>query len=151
MNILLTSATGYPSPDTGGPNKIIYYLLKGIDSDKNNVDYISKHYQLNSLHQHRQGFRVNNINYLREKLYSNSRFYRNIVTHPVYLQYHFNNLKFFFHSKFNILSEYDCINSHDIISGYYLRDYEKKKILTIHSKGSMCDVTKRYNSIKIIS
>jgi glycosyltransferase involved in cell wall biosynthesis len=135
MNILLTSATGYPSPDTGGPNKIIFYLIEELRKQKINVGYISKHFELNM--EQKDPVRINFRNKIRDKLFLNSLFYRRLVTHPWYLSRHFDKLNDYFNLRADSFSDYDCINFHDVLSGSHLRKFKKKKILTIHSTGTI--------------
>ena len=135
MNILLSTATGYPSPDTGGPNKIIFFLLRELLKRKINAGYISKHFEFTG--EKEGGIRAGLLNKTRNKLFLNSRFYRSSVTHPRYLEWHYKKLREYFNSKKSFSAKYDCINFHDVLSGFHLRDLGKKKILTIHSAGSI--------------
>jgi len=135
MNILLTSSTGYPSTDTGGPNKIIYYLIEQLRRRKIDVGFFSKHFNWNS--EMKDSVRINLVNKIRNKLFSGSPLYRNIVTSPWYLSSHYSRLQDYFELRSDLFSNYDCINFHDVISGFHLRKFSKKKILTIHSCGSI--------------
>ncbi len=135
MKILLSSSTGYPSPDTGGPNKIIFYLLRELLRRKIDADYISKHFEFNK--ELDRSIEVNFTNKIRNKLFLNSALYRRAVTHPWYLNRHYNKLRDYFSLKETLILNYDCINYHDVLSGFHLRNFKKKKILTIHTGGSI--------------
>ena len=39
--ILFTSLTGYPNPNTGGPNKIIFEILKKLDYARYSPSFFS--------------------------------------------------------------------------------------------------------------
>ena len=141
MKILLTSATGYPTKNTGGPNKVLLSLLNGLKKYEKNVDYFSKNYQ-NISNQDSIDQQENYNKKLWFDLYQKNRFYRSIVSHPLYLQFHYHKMRKFFNSKVDSLSGYECINSHDVLSSYFLRKCKGKKILSIHSKGTYTDELK---------
>lgn len=147
--ILFTAYTDYPSPDTGGPNKIIYQILKHLDYDKFTARYISKH--LDTLFNSKDDFeRLNDSIPVQKKvstgLYKSFPGYRKFVNSSTYLAYHYKKNNQYFAHK-NILDfRPDVIHSHDPRSHYYFSTYPCKKILTIHSKGMV--VNDMMNSIK---
>ena len=149
--LLLSTYTGYPSSNTGGPNKVIYQILTNLNLKKYSAKYLSKHAYFNvTSNRNLEGFIKSKLSL--KKTFSifisrKSKFYRSIVSHPIYLSYHFfNNNRYF--KKIN-LSDFDpdIIHSHDVLSCYYTLDWpNSKKILTIHSKGTIVDDWRDYVS-----
>ncbi|MGD8778523.1 MAG: glycosyltransferase family 4 protein [Ignavibacteria bacterium] len=140
-DILFTNISGMPSENSGGPNKIIFSII-GHLSDLN-VSYCSKQnfiiYNAKKTILNKDGI----LNAYKAKIgrdfYLKSALYRKAVTSPFYLRYYFRNLQKSFHKNSRVLS-YELLHSHDPISMFYFAEKsKKKKILTIHSKGSFFD------------
>jgi glycosyltransferase involved in cell wall biosynthesis len=141
INILFTSYTGFPSPDFGGPNKVIYEIIKKIDFERFNVNFLSKHLLLQSVNTNKSSsdnFNPGFKNRISKWFFQKSSFYKKIVSHPLFLDFHFRKNNRFF-KNFNLEgNNYNLIHAHDIRSIYHqLRNVSGKTILTIHSKGSI--------------
>jgi len=147
--LLYTCFAGFPTPDTGGPNKVIYQLLNNLDLDKFNVSYLSKHSNFEFLKKDRNNPLLYKIN-LKAKttfsLFNKSKLYRYLVTNPLYLNLHYAKADRYFTSKINYANIFDIIHSHDPRSLLYFCKCKAKKILTIHSKGSVVQDMKDYLS-----
>lgn len=131
-NIVYTTFAGAPTQNSGGPNNIIYKLLKSLDYDKYCFTFISKHYKISS-----QSFNENLISKDVNKLYFTNSLYRKIVTTNAYLLYHYYNGTRYFKKLYNSESFGNSIlHSHDILSFCNSENKFKKTILTIHTKGS---------------
>lgn len=142
--ILLNAYTEFPSPHQGGPNKVIYEIIKTLDRTKFSAHYLSKHLY------DRAEYTDNFENSAREKLsfkkksvlnhLSDSDLFKKIVANPFYLKYHFNKTNKYFNRCDLSKTGYDVLHSHDVKSFYFLHAKLKwKKILTIHTKGPLID------------
>ncbi|MDY0081088.1 MAG: glycosyltransferase family 4 protein [Ignavibacteriaceae bacterium] len=146
--LLYTSFSGFPTPDTGGPNKVIHQLMQNIDLDKFNVSFLSKHSNFQYSKEDKKKSIQNKISFkpqLTSKLFNKSNFYRSIVTNPFYLRYHYYKASKFFSSKKEYINTFDIIHAHDPRVLLHFSNCSSKKILTIHSKGSLVtDATDYY-------
>ncbi|MHC1736438.1 MAG: glycosyltransferase family 4 protein [Ignavibacteriaceae bacterium] len=145
--LLYTCFSGFPTPDTGGPNKVIYQLLYNLDLDKFNVSYLSKHSNFDYLKSDRNNQLSNKINRKAKttfSLFNKCKLYRSLVTNPIYLNLHYSRADRYFNSKINYVSNFDVIHSHDPRSLLFFCECKAKKILTIHSKGSVVRDMKDY-------
>jgi len=130
--ILFTSFTGCPTLNQGGPNNIIYKILKEIDYAKYQPRYISKNsdFLVDSA-------AMENIESNSQSLYFKNKLFRKAVSTPLYLRYHyFKGLRHFL-TKNRSIEDDSIIHAHDVLSFYNFRKRKQKKILTIHSKGSI--------------
>jgi len=137
--IVFSSFTKYPSESVGGPNKIIYQIIKRLNKDSFNVEFMSADYKLNSdqiknlIEDH---FRFNTIKKMGERFYNKYFLARKLFTSSLYLKYYF----FKKHKKWSLINdEGDILHSHDSFSFYYLYKNFNRKLLTIHSKGRIVD------------
>ncbi|NWF88558.1 MAG: glycosyltransferase family 4 protein [Ignavibacteriaceae bacterium] len=148
MNLLLSAFSEFPNNDTGGANKIIYQILRGIDYSKYSVDYLSKNLFKNFTKPEDLNSQINSSLSTKKKLgrfmFYNFSFYRNIVLSSWYFS---KNLKATnrFYENLRLDKEYDVLHAHDTRSMYYLKKIkDKKKILTIHSDGSIVNTLQNY-------
>lgn len=148
--ILFTTLTGYPNPNSGGPTRIIYELLKNLDYTKYEPYFLSydmfKKYTSNEeleITQEEYIYSRRNLGY---KLYDKLNLYKDIVTSDYYLKYHYNKKDKYFYNFASKLMHFDIIHSHDSLSAYYFINLDgPKKILTIHSKGTQVSEMKECN------
>lgn len=132
QKIIYTVFTGSPTENEGGPNNVIFKILNSIDYNEFYTRYLSKNYDFiinKSL--------LNTLRNKRNELYFKNILYRKIVSSSFYLRYHFwKGFKHFCDKAQKINDDY-IIHSHDVLSFYSFRNKKQKKILTIHSKGSI--------------
>jgi len=147
--LVLSSYTKYPNESVGGPNKIIYQLIKNLNTDKFNIEFISSDYHLKSIEIKeliKKEYRFKPIKLFAEYLYNNVSLVRNLFSSSLYLKKHFERKDDLWKS-INISG--DILHSHDSRSLYHLQKNFQKKILTIHSKGrineDMLDAFPRFN------
>lgn len=136
--LLLTSLSGFPQKDSGGPNKIIFYLINNLDNNKFDITFFSKNGQLlkKSLQTGKKNFNLS-IQFLKEQLFINSYIYRRIFTSSIYLKKFFRNSISAISSFINN-NEFDIVHAHDIRCLFGLRDdLFDKVVLTVHSNGSI--------------
>ena len=139
--IIFTSYLGFPNPNTGGANKIIYEILNSIDYSQLNPIYISYQFQKH-FNFHSQLFEIHDKNLnlkkqLGQELFYKSSLYRRVVKSKLYLEYYYKRIDKTFLKFLGKYSNANYIHSHDTLSGYYFSKINgPKKILTIHSKGS---------------
>lgn len=147
--ILFTSLTGYPNPNTGGSNKIIYEILKHLDYSKYQASFFS--YDLNANYSSTsdliidQNEKVSFKKKLGKRLFNILPLYRFITSSSPYLQYYYNKIDKYFFGHQDYFETFDVIHIHSSISAFYFKTFTKKKILTIHSKGSV--VSEMYENI----
>ena len=71
-------------------------------------------------------------------LYKKNIFYRYITSSQLYLGFHFLKIDRFFRKHYSFFSQFDVIHIHDSLAAFYFINIAKpKKILTVHSKGSV--------------
>ncbi|MCH7723970.1 MAG: hypothetical protein IIC76_11670 [Bacteroidetes bacterium] len=137
--ILLTTFTGFPTHLTGGPNRIIYEILRKLDYRNNSVTYFSKNYHKTFSDINGSDYTVDSIQVSKSGLgryfFRNSKLYRKVVTTPFYLNYHYRAARKSFEDFTDLLINFNIIHAHDVLSLYYFKDHPAKKILKIHSKG----------------
>lgn len=147
-NLLLSAFSEFPNNNTGGANKVICQILKGIDYSKYNVEYLSSH--LYTELKVNEDLDTQILNYLPSRkhtgslLFSKSSLYRKIVSHPLYFSKYLKSInKFYVNLK--LKHDYDILHSHDTRAMFYFKNHNfKKKILTIHSNGSIIHTIKNY-------
>lgn len=140
--ILFTTLTGYPNPNTGGSNKIIYEILKHLDYSKYQASFFS--YDLITKYSSPSDLtidpleRVSFKKKLGKRLYNVFPLYKFITSNSLYLQYYFNKIDKYFYGHYDYFKTFDVVHIHSSISAFYFKSItEQKKILTIHSKGSV--------------
>jgi glycosyltransferase involved in cell wall biosynthesis len=138
--IIFTTLMGIPSPDTGGPNKIIFELLKFLDYNSFDPYYLSyqlqKKVNVNYTHAEISNMKLSFKKNIGQVLYENAALYRKFVSSNIYLNYYNKKVDKYFYSVMNSYPKIGIIHSHDTFAGYYSSTIKHaKKILTIHSKG----------------
>lgn len=156
--ILFTSLTGYPNPNSGGPTRIVYELLRNLDYSKFEPYFLSydmyrRYHSKNELNSN-QSLNIYHKRSLGYKLYDNCAVYRKIVLSNSYLKYHYYKRDRYFNKKKIDEANFDIIHCHDSLSAFYfIENKSEKKILTIHSKGShiseLKEVPAHSNNLKI--
>ena len=141
IKVLLTNLTGYPTPNSGGSNKIIYEIIKNIDYNSFQLDYCSynlfKRYTNNNQISENQGKFQSWKKQFGEYLAGKFKFYKTITTEFPYLGFFYTNVESYFVNLKKEIEYYDIVHSHDPFSCYYLSKLSvPKKILTLHSKGT---------------
>ena len=157
IKLLLNAYTEFPSTHLGGPNKVIFDILKGIDRTLFEPHYLSKHlFSSIKENQFLEEF-INSKLSLKKtvsiNLIKNSALFKKIVTNPFYFIYHFAKTNKFY-KDFNIENiHFDVVHSHDVKSFALLYPKIKcKKILTIHTKGTIKDdLSDYFGDSKILS
>lgn len=146
--ILFSIYTGeYPNQFAGGPNNIIYKLIKHPVNNKFTCDYFSNDLFIENLKRNKLLDLHNQLSFKKKTasfLFQNTDFYKRIFTNDYYLPYHFRKKEKRFRA-FNLTKKkYDLIHSHDSLSLALIsnRDEVAKKIVTIHSKGPLSDEIK---------
>jgi len=150
INLLLTTYIGFPSQNAGGPNRIIFEILNGINYSEFDVHYLSKYLQksfktFNDFSDYKLEPK-NKKYHITNRLFHRNRVFRSVVTHPFYLKYHFYKNNRFYLTQAEKYKDVDIIHAHDVLSLYYFKDHPAQKILTIHSKGPIIDDLKDYHS-----
>ncbi len=137
-SLLLISLSGFPKKDTGGPNKIIYLLMKYLDEKLYDVYFYSKNGALNKkeLNNSESSLRFN-FQLYKEKLFSESYFYKLFFMSRFYatkfLEKSINSI-----SEFLDQNDFDIIHAHDVRCLFKLYNERlMKTVLTIHSIGSI--------------
>jgi glycosyltransferase involved in cell wall biosynthesis len=137
--IVFSSFTKYPDESVGGPNKVIYQILKKLNFNSFEPQFISSDTTLKSMELKEllnQNYNYKPLKRFSELIFNKSNLFRKILTSNPYMKYHLHNK---FQRWKNINAEGDVLHSHDTRSFYYLHKNFNKKILTIHSKGSIVD------------
>lgn len=142
--MLLNAYTEFPTPHQGGPNKVIYDIINGINRTLFEPYYLSKHLfsfikenlVLNELVSNQLSLKKT----IAVKLKNNSVLFNKIVTSPFYLRSHFERTNKYYKDLNPNNLFFNILHSHDVKSFALLYSKIKcKKILTIHSKGPIRD------------
>ncbi len=136
--ILFTSFDGLPNEVQGGPNNIIYKLLKSLNKKEYQTDFLSyRNYITNADEAVESRLKPAARKILTDYLYYNTSIYRMLTANRAYLKRHFK-LRDLFFGKYANAGNYDVIHSHDTLSHYYFTGNDKAlKVLTIHGNGSI--------------
>lgn len=158
IKVLLNAYSEFPSQNQGGPNKVIYEILKSIDRKIFEPHYLSKH--LFSFIEEKENLeesvneQLSLIKTISVKLIKNSKLFKKIVSNPFYMRYHFEKANSFYRNFHLGKMNFDVFHSHDVKSFALLHSKIKrtKKVLTIHTKGPMKDDVSDYlGNPKILS
>ena len=144
IKILFVAYSGYPSPNTGGPNKIIYEILKNLNYSKLKPTFFSYDAKIEYksaddllADQSVKSFVLRRFG---KELYEIFSPFRYLTTRPWYLKIHYKKRDRFFEKHLDFFNEFDLIHIHDSLAAYYFIGLNKpKKILTIHSKGAVAN------------
>ena len=157
IKLLLNAYTEFPTPHEGGPNKIIFDIVSNIDRTLFEPYYLSKHLfsfiQKNKLLEEFANSQLSFKKKVSVNLIKNSTLFQKFVTNSFYLRYHFAKTnKFYKNLNLNNI-DYDIFHSHDVKSFAQLYSKIKcKKVLTIHSKGTIKDdLSDYFGESKILS
>ncbi|MCW8810333.1 MAG: glycosyltransferase family 4 protein [Ignavibacteriaceae bacterium] len=148
IKLLLSAFSEFPKSDVGGANKVIYQILRYIDYRKFSPAYYSSHVQKEFKNSNSLEQQISSSLKLKKKVGSNlfrkNKFIRGILTSSFYLnKYLVRNNKVY--ESLEYLKNFEVLHSHDFRSLYYLRNFNfRKKILTLHSKGSFINDLKYY-------
>ena len=142
IKILFVAYSGYPNPNTGGSNKIIYEILKRLDYSKYSPSFFSYDalIEYNSSAELESDQKPKTFLKRRtgQKLYEKCSIYRYFTSSPLYLRIHFSKKDRFFHKHKKYFNKFDIIHIHNSLAAYYFIKLTKpKKILTVHSKGAI--------------
>lgn len=142
VKILFVAYSGYPNPNIGGPNKIIYEMLKNLDYSKFKPTFFSYDAKIDyKSAEDLQGDQIVKSFVLRrsgKKLYEKFPPYRYLTTSSWYLKIHYKKRDRFFEKHLNFFNEFDLIHIHDSLAAYHFIHLNKpKRILTVHSKGAV--------------
>jgi glycosyltransferase involved in cell wall biosynthesis len=142
--VFLTALSGLPAEFSGGPNKVIYYILNCSNPQNVEFFYLSKDYFLQYKRSKRDNF--NNPKFLRTKiahyLYQSYPLYRKFFSSPFYLKKFFNKAINSIGERLND-EEWDILHSHDIRTLTQIKNKNGKIIQSIHSKGSVVNDMKQ--------
>ena len=147
-SILYAIYTGeYPNQIGGGPNNIIYKIVKNYTSDDFEFDYLSSDLFY-------KNFTANNLDELEKKrrtrkkfapiLYNKFNLYRKFFGSDFYLPYHFKKKNKYYTQFKKETDNYRIVHSQDSISLSLITTPKtnSKKIITVHSKGPLSDELK---------
>lgn len=87
---------GFPNKNIGGPNSIIYDLIKNSKSFKYKFDYLSYDYFISNINSKNIDSYLNpksKIKYITNNLFENYSFYRKIFQSNNYLPFHYKKKK----------------------------------------------------------
>jgi glycosyltransferase involved in cell wall biosynthesis len=157
IKVLLNTYSEFPSPNQGGPNKVIYEILKSIDRKIFETYYLSKHLfsfiEEKGLLEEYVNEQLSLKKTTAVKLIKKSSLFKHIVSNSFYMRYHFEKGNRFYKNINSGSLNYDVLHSHDVKSFALLHSKIKcKKVLTIHTKGPMIDDLSDYlGNSKILS
>ncbi len=141
--ILFTSLSGIPNGNMGGAHRIILEILKKLNSSIYKTGFLSCHYSNDDCKKDDILAMINSnvkkINVIRQKLFYASKIYRTIFNNALYWNIHLLKARISFIKAKGKFSDFDLIHSHDVTSLYFLKKLPQKKILSIHSKGSLVE------------
>lgn len=132
--IIFTALSGLPNENSGGPNKVISQIFSKIDREDFDIYYLSKNsfFKVGTNNQESSNnFRLK----LTSRLFSISKFYRDIFTSTLYLKYFYNKAIKKISNRIEN-ENWDIIHAHDTRTLFGLLNKKGKVVLTIHSKGS---------------
>ncbi|NWG27145.1 MAG: glycosyltransferase family 4 protein [Ignavibacteriaceae bacterium] len=149
IRLLLSAFSEYPKLDTGGANKIILQILQHLDRNSFCAAYHSCHFSKKFSNQSQITHQIYASLKFKKKIGSNlflkNHFIRGILSSPFYLNRYLRKCNEIFENLLS-MSDYDVLHSHDIRTIYYLQKFNfRKKILTIHSKGSLLNDLRYYS------
>jgi len=139
--ILFTSYSGIPNKNIGGGNRIIAEIISNLSFEEYATyyfsDYLNDITQLPSIFNSKLENKISKRKILGDKIFKSSSIYRLITLSQLYQQFFLYRI----HRKFRKMSpranEFDYVHAHDTLSAAIFSYVEnKKKILSIHSKGS---------------
>lgn len=142
IKILFIAYSGYPNPNIGGSNKIIYEILKHLDYSEFSPSFFS----YDALIEYKSSEDLANDQKVKtflkrrtgKKLYEKLSFYRYITSSSSYLKIYFIKRDRFFKKHKTYFKKFDIIHIHNSLVAYYFKTINNpKKILTVHSKGAV--------------
>ncbi len=146
--ILFNIYTGeYPNQFAGGPNNIIYKIISNYNDSNYHFDYLSNDLFAEELTAKSLSELSNKLSSKKKTallLSKNLSLYRKIFGSDFYLPYHFYKKNKYFRTFGYKKSEYDIIHSQDSVALSLLanKNDSSKKIMTVHSKGTLSDELK---------
>jgi glycosyltransferase involved in cell wall biosynthesis len=142
--VLLTTYDGFPSADTGGPNKVIHQIIEHTKDLNVQYDLLTYKYLVRSpaiIQPDKRNMPLKRT--IADYLFKKYKLYRKITTSDSYLERHYHKRDIFF-NKMAEITEYNVIHSHTSLSHYHFINSNAKKILTVHSKGSILNDMEDY-------
>ena len=139
--ILYSIYTGeYPNQFSGGPNNIIYKIIKNYNQSEYKFDYLSSDLFAKDLTSQNLDKLYNKLSTKKKTastLFEKSRIYRKVFGSDFYLPFHFFKKDKYYKSFRKIVDQYDILHCQDSVSLSLIANKETKakKIMTIHSKG----------------
>ena len=139
---------GFPNQAEGGPNNIIYKIIKNNPSKNYHFDYLSSDLFFEGINKDNLetiGYKRTVKKRLTSILYEKFGIYRKIFSSDFYLPFHFKKKEKYFKRIADLMKEYDIIHSQDSVSLALLETSEfsnTKKIITVHSKGPLSNELK---------
>lgn len=142
IKILFVTYSGYPSPDMGGSNKIIYEILKRLDYSKFSPSFFSYdaliEYKSSADLEKDQKTKTLLKRRIGKNLYEKFSIYRYLASSRFYLKIYFKKKDRFFKKHEKYFNKFDIIHIHNSLAAYYFIKLTKpKRILTVHSKGAV--------------
>ncbi len=140
IDVVLTTAAGYPTQNQGGGTRVIFDILRHISYEQFRCTFVSTALQKQYTSPPDETSFPREIS-LKSKLgsaaYRKMTMYQNIVTSDLYLSWYLKNLKRRLRNRGQAFHS-DIVHSHEPLSLSVFSDLSSaKKILTIHSKGGM--------------
>lgn len=140
--ILFITLTGYPNPNIGGANKIVFEILKHLDYSKFQPSFFS--YDLMANYNTQSDLEINQIKKTKlrkrigKRLYNIAAPYRLLTSSSFYLKNYYNRIDRYFKDHIDYFETFDVIHIHsNLAANYFSLLSKQKKIFTIHSKGSL--------------
>jgi len=155
-NILFSIYTdGFPSQFTGGPNNIIYKIIKNFDSDDYKFDYLSRdliYKELNPINLDELGSHIPSKRKVTNYLFENNLLFRKIFSNELYLPFHLVKKNKYFRSFKRKNNQYNIVHSQDSLSLPIITSENSvaKKIVTVHSNGPLSnEITSDIKNIRL--
>ena len=135
--VLLNTYDGFPKENSGGPNRIIYQLIKYNQKKELSFDFSTYKYFIDNIRiNSNSDMKIPPRKQLTNYLFENIKLYKKYTTSAKYLKKYYQERDNYFE---NFAANYKCdvIHSHSTLAHYHFRNSSAKKVLTIHSKGSL--------------
>jgi glycosyltransferase involved in cell wall biosynthesis len=139
--ILYNISDGYPDPNVGGGNRIIYELISSGLRDEFKLSffsYLSKNIIPVNSDPHNDFIKAIRIQkQMGRWLFDNISLYKKIMSSDFYRKKYFNRIVNYISFNSKRFNSFDIVHSHDTLSAKLNKSLTvPKKILSIHSKGS---------------
>lgn len=135
--VLLNTYDGFPDENSGGPNRIIFHIIKYNQSKDISFDFSTYRYFIDNMRiNSNSDMKIPPRKKLTNYLFENIKLFKKYTTSAKYLEKYYQKRDNYFD---NFANNYKCdvVHSHSTLAHYHFRNSGAKKVLTIHSKGSL--------------